>query len=69
LKPRDAAIIFNELEPAALLELDERMKVCKAAPVIAAMNPDKARRLTGSLATRRNGDEKRDRQISNRLGK
>jgi len=69
LKPRDAAIIFNELEHAVSRDVDERIKVRKAAPVIAAMNPDKARTLTRSLASRRNGAEKRDRQISNRLGK
>ena len=54
MKPRDAAVIFNGLEHGVLLEVVERMKVRKAAPVIAAMEPNRARRLTQSLAVRRN---------------
>lgn len=55
MKPRDAAVIFNGLEQVVVLELVERMKVRKAAPVIAAMQPLKARRLTKALAARRKG--------------
>jgi flagellar motility protein MotE (MotC chaperone) len=57
MKPRDAAVIFNDLQMPVLLSLVDRMNERKAAPVLAAMNPDKARDLTAGLAqlrTRRN---------------
>ena len=57
MKPRDAAAIFNDLEMPVLLQVVDRMKDAKAAPVLAAMQPDKARDLTAKLAemrTRRN---------------
>lgn len=57
MKPRDAAAIFNDLDMAVLLQVVDRMKEAKAAPVLAAMQPDKARELTTKLAdmrTRRN---------------
>jgi flagellar motility protein MotE (MotC chaperone) len=57
MKPRDAAAIFNDLEMPVLLQVVDRMKEAKAAPVLAAMQPDKARDLTTKLAemrTRRN---------------
>ena len=46
MRPRDAATIFNELEMPVLLQVVDRMKEAKAAPVLAAMQPDKARDLT-----------------------
>lgn len=52
MKPKDAALIFNELELPVLMSVVERMKVRKLAPVIAAMNPDKARKITRSMAKR-----------------
>ena len=58
MKPRDAATIFNDLELPVLLQVVDRMKEAKAAPVLAAMQPDKARDLTTKLAqmrTRRDG--------------
>jgi flagellar motility protein MotE (MotC chaperone) len=58
MKPRDAATIFNDLETPVLLQVVDRMKEAKAAPVLAAMQPDKARDLTAKLAqmrTRRDG--------------
>ena len=58
MKPRDAATIFNDLELPVLLQVVDRMKEAKAAPVLAAMQPDKARDLTMKLAqmrTRRDG--------------
>ena len=58
MKPRDAATIFNDLEMPVLLQVVDRMKEAKAAPVLAAMQPDKARDLTAKLAqmrTRRDG--------------
>ena len=58
MKPRDAATIFNDLDMPVLLQVVDRMKEAKAAPVLAAMQPDKARDLTAKLAqmrTRRDG--------------
>jgi flagellar motility protein MotE (MotC chaperone) len=53
MKPRDAAIIFNDLEMPVLLQVVDRMKEAKAAPVLAAMQPDKARDLTTRIAQMR----------------
>ncbi|HEY7576314.1 MAG TPA: hypothetical protein VH855_01860 [Acetobacteraceae bacterium] len=53
MKPRDAATIFNDLEMPVLLQVVDRMKEAKAAPVLAAMLPDKARDLTAKLAQMR----------------
>ena len=53
MKPRDAAVIFNDLELPVLLQLVDRMKGAKAAPILAAMQPDKARDLTAKLADMR----------------
>jgi flagellar motility protein MotE (MotC chaperone) len=50
MKPRDAAVIFNDLQMPVLLPLVDRMKESKAALVLAAMNPDKARDVTAALA-------------------
>jgi flagellar motility protein MotE (MotC chaperone) len=50
MKPRDAATIFNELQMPVLLQVLDRMKDAKAAAVLAAMNPDKARDVTAELA-------------------
>ncbi len=58
MKPREAAAIFNELSMPVLLQVLDRMKDAKAATVLAAMNPDKARDVTTELArmrTRRDG--------------
>jgi flagellar motility protein MotE (MotC chaperone) len=53
MKPRDAATIFNELDMPVLLQVVDRMKEAKAAPVLAAMQPDKARDVTAQLARMR----------------
>lgn len=58
MKPREAATIFNDLEMPVLLQVVDRMKDAKAALVLAAMQPDKARDLTSKLAqvrTQRDG--------------
>jgi len=55
MKPRDAAAIFNDLDQPVLLQVVDRMKAAKAAPVLAAMQPDKARTLTSKLAALRAG--------------
>ena len=52
-RPRDAAAIFDDLELPVLIEILDRMGERKAAPVIGAMRPDKARTLTAELARHR----------------
>lgn len=52
MKPKDAAKIFNELELPVMMSVVERMKVRKLAPIIAAMTPDNARKVTRALAKR-----------------
>jgi flagellar motility protein MotE (MotC chaperone) len=49
MKPKDAANIFEDLEMQTLLEVAERMKERKLAPVMAKMNPAKAREMTVEL--------------------
>ena len=53
MKPKDAARIFEALEMPVLMEVVERMKEAKTAPVLAAMDPIKAKDLTTALAERR----------------
>jgi flagellar motility protein MotE (MotC chaperone) len=53
MRPRDAAAIFNALDKPVLLEVLDRMKPAKAAPVIAAMETEKARQVTADLAAKR----------------
>jgi flagellar motility protein MotE (MotC chaperone) len=50
MKPREAAKIFDELEMPILLEVVTKMKEIKVAPVIASMNPIKARDLSIEMA-------------------
>lgn len=50
MKPRDAAAIFNDLDKSVLLAVLDRMKEAKAAAVLAAMLPDRARQATADLA-------------------
>lgn len=53
MKPKDAAKIFEQLEMPIMLEVVERMKEQKVAPILAEMDPGKARNLTSELAQRR----------------
>lgn len=53
MKPRDAAAIFNDLDPAVLLPVLDRMKESKAAAIMSAMLPDRARLVTTELAQMR----------------
>jgi flagellar motility protein MotE (MotC chaperone) len=55
MRPRDAARIFNELEMVTLVEVVDRMKERTAAPILAGMEPEKAKALTAELARRRAG--------------
>jgi flagellar motility protein MotE (MotC chaperone) len=57
MKPKDAATIFNDLSMPVLLQLMDRMKDGKAALVMAAMTPDKARDVTAELAQLRTGHD------------
>ncbi len=50
MKPKDAAGIFNELELDVLLGILDRMSERKSAPIIAAMEPAKARIVSLKLA-------------------
>ena len=50
MKPREAATIFNDLAMPILVQVMDRMKDAKAAAILAAMEPEKARLLTQSLA-------------------
>ena len=49
MKPKDAARIFEELDLDTLLLVAERMKERKLAPIMAKMNPQKAKTMTVEL--------------------
>lgn len=53
MKPKEAATIFNTLDMDVLLSVIGRMKEAKSSPVLAAMDPDKARIVTIKLAEQR----------------
>jgi len=53
MRPRDAAAVFDDLEMPVLVEIVDRMREAKAAPVLGAMRPDRARQLTAELARHR----------------
>jgi flagellar motility protein MotE (MotC chaperone) len=53
MRPRDAAAIFDDLEMPVLVEILDRMGERKAAPVIGAMRPERARVVTTELARHR----------------
>jgi flagellar motility protein MotE (MotC chaperone) len=53
MKPRDAATIFNDLDKPVLLQVLTRMKEARAAPILAAMQPERARFVTADLAEMR----------------
>ena len=53
MKAKDAARIFNTLEISVLMQVISRMSERKASPIMAAMNPDRARNVTILLAERK----------------
>ncbi len=53
MKPREAAAIFDALDMQVLLQVLDRMQERRAAPVLAAMQPDRARLATQMLAEMR----------------
>ena len=50
MRPRDAAAILNDLDSPVLMQVLDRMKEAKAAPILAAMLPERARAATAQLA-------------------
>ena len=52
MKPKDAARIFDSLDESVLLPVAQEMKSDVMAPVLAAMNPDAAQKLTLKLANK-----------------
>jgi len=52
MKPKDAARIFDSLDDGVLVPVAREMKSDVLAPVLAAMNPDQAQKLTVKLANR-----------------
>lgn len=50
MRPRDAALIFDELDMPVLVSIVDRMREARAAPVMGAMRPERARALTSELA-------------------
>ncbi len=57
MKPRDAAAIFDVLDIHVLLEVLDRMNERKAAAVLAAMQPERARMATQMLAQMRTQED------------
>ncbi len=53
MRPRDAAAIFDDLDMAVLVQVVDRMREAKVAPILGAMKPDRARLLTTELAHHR----------------
>ncbi len=53
MRPREAAAIFDDLEMAVLVQVVDRMREAKVAPILGAMKPERARQLTTELAHHR----------------
>jgi flagellar motility protein MotE (MotC chaperone) len=52
MKPKDAARIFDSLDNDVLVPVAQEMKSDVLAPVLAAMSPEQAQKLTVKLANR-----------------
>ena len=52
MKPKDAASILDGLDEETLLDVIERMKESKTAPIMALFRPDRATRITEQLIAR-----------------
>ncbi|WP_207476449.1 MotE family protein [Arenibaculum pallidiluteum] len=52
MKPKEAALIFQELDMPVLLSVLQRMKESKSAPILAAMEPVRAKEVTSQLVDR-----------------
>ncbi len=53
MKPAEAARIFEQMDLPTLVGLVERMNTRKVAPILAAMNPVRAKQVTTELTKRR----------------
>jgi flagellar motility protein MotE (MotC chaperone) len=53
MRPGDAAAIFNGLEMDVIVAVLDRMRQTKSAPILAGMDPARARDVTAELASRR----------------
>ena len=53
MRPGDAAAIFDGLDMVVLLDVLQLMSERRSAPILAAMNPERARQVTAELALRR----------------
>ncbi len=53
MKPKEAATIFNTLDMDILLAVISRMSERKSGPILASMDPEKARTITTRLAMQR----------------
>ncbi len=52
MKPKEAAVIFNTMDPAVLMTIAGNMKETKLSPVMAVMDAKKAQLITAKLAER-----------------
>lgn len=50
MKPKDAAAIFEQVDMVILLKVVDQMQEKKVAPILAKMNPTRAKEVTMSLA-------------------
>jgi flagellar motility protein MotE (MotC chaperone) len=57
MNPKEAARIFDKLDPGVLVDISSVMNPRKLAAVLSAMTPDNAQRLTVELAKRSEGNE------------
>lgn len=53
MKPKEAARIFEEMDMPILLSVIQKMKETKTAPILAAMEPIKAKEVTAALMERK----------------
>lgn len=53
MKPKQAARIFEQLDIDILIDVAERMNERKIAPILAQMNPEKAKTVTVEIRTRK----------------
>ncbi|MCW2247097.1 flagellar motility protein MotE (MotC chaperone) [Azospirillum fermentarium] len=53
MKPKEAARIFEEMDMPILLSVIQKMKETKTAPILAAMEPVKAKEVTAALMERK----------------
>ena len=60
MKPLNAAAIFNELDMPILLEVVDKMSERKVSPILALMDPKRARDVTQELAEMRKSAGKAD---------